>query len=43
MKENPASWLFKSAKKRKKEWLQQQLDLRRSKYNFLEDFDIFNY
>uniref|UniRef100_A0AAF5Q5U5 Uncharacterized protein n=1 Tax=Wuchereria bancrofti TaxID=6293 RepID=A0AAF5Q5U5_WUCBA len=29
IKESPGSWLFKSAKKRKKEWLQQQLDLRR--------------
>ncbi|VDN83690.1 unnamed protein product [Brugia pahangi] len=27
--ESPGSWLFKSAKRRKKEWLQQQLDLRR--------------
>nr|CDQ06250.1 Bm7682, isoform c [Brugia malayi] len=29
IKESPGSWLFKSAKRRKKEWLQQQLDLRR--------------
>ncbi|VDO40470.1 unnamed protein product, partial [Brugia timori] len=28
IKESPGSWLFKSAKRRKKEWLQQQLDLR---------------
>uniref|UniRef100_A0A0R3QP82 Translocon at the inner envelope membrane of chloroplasts 214 n=1 Tax=Brugia timori TaxID=42155 RepID=A0A0R3QP82_9BILA len=28
--ESPGTWLFKAAKKRKKEWLQQQLDLRRS-------------
>lgn len=29
---SPGSWLFKSPKKRKKEWLQQQLDLRRSRF-----------
>ncbi|VDK86321.1 unnamed protein product [Litomosoides sigmodontis] len=33
VKGNSASWLFKSPKKRKKEWLQQQLDLRRPRSN----------